>query len=149
MSEIYLDNNATTRPLPEVAEAMLEVLSEGFGNASSVHSAGERARRRLCDARTSVAKLLGAEPESVVFTSSGTEANNQVLLSPFVNGSAPGRLVTTPVEHSSVLKAAEYLAYRGVEVVFLSVDQRGRIDLEELEAETVSETALVSVQWVN
>ena len=77
--EIYLDNNATTRPLPAVVEAMLEALGPGFGNPSSAHSAGDRSRALLERARESVAQLIGAAPEKVIFTSGGTEANNTVL----------------------------------------------------------------------
>ncbi len=76
--EIYLDNNATTRPLPEVREAMMRVLGDDFGNPSSAHSAGDRVREAMVVAREAVAKLIGAAPDQIVFTGSGTEANNTV-----------------------------------------------------------------------
>lgn len=79
--EIYLDNNATTRPLPEVRRAMLEALDEGFGNPSSGHARGRRARDALWRARSSVAALIGADPSRLIFTSSATEANNLILAS--------------------------------------------------------------------
>ena len=146
--EIYLDNNATTRPLREVRESMLGALGEHFGNPSSAHSTGERGREHLRRARASVADLIHADAESIVFTSSGTESNNLALHSG-VALRAPGRIVTTAVEHSSILKDCEFLARQGVEVVLLPVNRAGLIDLDELEATVTPETAMVSVQWVN
>jgi len=105
-SEIYLDNNATTRPLAEVRQAMFEALGDGFGNASSDHARGQRARDALEGARTAAASLIGADPAQLVFTSSATEANNLILRSTVAGRAAQDvRIVTTPVEHSSVLKA--------------------------------------------
>ena len=79
MREVYLDNNATTRPLPEVREAMMRVLGEDFGNPSSAHSAGDRVREEMVSAREAVANLVGAEADQVVFMGSGTEANNTIF----------------------------------------------------------------------
>ena len=93
---VYFDNNATTRPLPEVVEAMIQILGPCFGNASSAHSGGEKARRVLTRARTSVANLIGAAPENIVFTSSGTEANNMALQSG-TKGSRGRGLVTCSI----------------------------------------------------
>lgn len=148
-TEIYLDNNATTRPLPEVRHAMLEVLAGGFGNPSSVHGAGERARACLRHAREATAALIGADPEQVVFTSGGTEANNLALLSGFDPDHGPIRLVTTSVEHSSVLETLRLLKHRGVDVVYLPVDASGLLDLDHLDAAITPGYSFVSVQWVN
>lgn len=147
-TEIYVDNNATTIPLPEVCEAVLESMGANFGNPSSVHEAGERGRAQLRNARAALAQLVGASPENLIFTAGGTESNNLVLLQ-LLHSSTPPRLVTTAVEHSSILKTAQYLQTRGVDVVFLSVDSSGLIHLDELEEALQTPASLVSVQWVN
>ena len=147
--EIYFDNNATTKPLPEVRKAMLEVLSEGFGNPSSAHTAGERAREQITQAREAIASLVGGDPSEIYFTSGGTEANNMILASVLRKGASAKRIVTTEVEHSSVLKMCEYLDECGVEIDYLPVDREGRLLLEDLEKAVTPQTSLVSVQWVN
>jgi cysteine desulfurase len=149
MQEIYLDNNATTRPLPEVVEAMLEPLRSGFGNPSSAHSAGDRARERLRTAREAVAELIAAEASDVVFAGSGTEANNMVLASVLATSQKTPRIVTTTVEHSSVLRMCEHLESSGVEVVYLPVNGDGCLSLADVEEAVTPETGLVSIQWVN
>ena len=147
--EIYLDNNATTQPLPEVCEAMVEVLGAGFGNPSSTHAAGDRARDHLRGAREAVAALIGADPSMMVFTSGGTEANNLVFASVLRGHGASPRIVSTAVEHSSIPKYCEYLGELGVEVIILPVDRAGRLSLSDVEVAVTPETSLVSVQWVN
>jgi cysteine desulfurase len=103
--ETYLDNNATTRPLAEVREAMLAALDAGYGNPSSDHLRGRRSRDALHAARSSVAALVGADSSQLIFTSSATEANNLVLASAVARAAGgPARIVTSPVEHSSVIK---------------------------------------------
>ena len=147
--EIYLDNNATTRPLPEVIDAMVVALGAGFGNASSAHSVGERARLQLRQARESVATLIGAADTQIVFTSGGTEANNAVLASVSQRPNAYRRIVTSQVEHSSVLHMSESLESMGCEVVYLPVDRHGLISLEDLEEAITPQTDVVSIQCVN
>ena len=146
--EIYLDNNATTRPLPEVIEAAGEAMGEGFGNPSSAHGAGERARRLLRSARESACGLVGCPPEDLVFTSSGTESNNIVFYSATRKKENP-RVVTTGVEHSSVMKMCEFLRLDRVRVEILEVDENGILDIGRLEDALREKTDLVSVQWVN
>lgn len=149
-TEIYLDNNATSRPLPEVREAMLDVLDAGFGNPSSAHSAGERARIRITDAREAVAHLIGADPYSVFFVSGATEANNMVLSSALMKHKHSSRIITTNVEHSSIKKYCEYLEIQSADIVYLPVDRLGHISLSSLEKELSSKKAdLVTIQWVN
>lgn len=126
---------------------MVDVMGSAFGNPSSDHAAGHRARRNLTEARERVTHLLGGRPENLVFTSSGTEANNLVLLS--AAAKPPHRIVSTPVEHSSVLKALEVLEQRGTQIDLLPVDSTGRIDLHSLEQLLKRPASLVSVQWVN
>ena len=147
--EIYFDNNATTQPLLEVREAMLEVLGSGFGNPSSAHSTGDRAREHLLSAREAVAALLGVESSRIIFTSGGTESNNLVFANVMNNSSSRLRVVTTEVEHSSILKYCEFLEEHGAEIVYLPVDRDGRLSLSEVEAAITPNTALVSIQWVN
>ena len=151
MREVYLDNNATTRPLPEVREAMMRVLGENFGNPSSAHSAGDRVREAMVVARDSVAQLVGAEADQIVFMGSGTEANNTVFHSVFQRAPTGKRvrIVTTTVEHSSIIKMNDYLSVRGVEVVSVPVDRCGQLVWEALDEAITPDTDLVSVQWVN
>ena len=147
--EIYLDNNATTAPLPEVVDAMAACYRMGPLNPSSVHQAGGRARRRLQEAREQTAAALGALPAQVVFTSGATEANHLVLHD-LLAGSMEGfQLVTTAVEHSSILEATRRLEERGVSVRILPVNRHGLIDLEELQGTILPERTLVSVQWAS
>ncbi len=151
MREVYLDNNATTKPLPEVRETMMRVMGEDFGNPSSAHSAGDRVREAMVAAREAVAQLVGAEADQIVFMGSGTEANNTVFNS--VVQRAPTekrvRIVTTTVEHSSIVKMCDYLGARGVEVVSVPVDRCGQLAWEALDEAITPDTDLVSVQWVN
>ena len=146
--EIYLDNNATTKPLPEVTEAMREAMGEGFGNPSSAHSAGERARRRMDLARRRTSGLVGCSPEDLIFTSSGTESNNMVFYSCTRKKEKP-RVVTTQVEHSSIMKMCSFLELNDVRVEMLEVDGQGVLDIRRLEDAISGKTDLVSVQWVN
>ncbi len=150
MREVYLDNNATTKPLPEVREAMMRVLGEDFGNPSSAHSAGDRVREAMVAAREAVAKLVGAEADQIVFMGSGTEANNTVFNSVVHRAKKKQvRIVTTTVEHSSIVKMCDYLGARGVEVVSVPVDRCGQLAWEALDEAVTPGTDLVSVQWVN
>ena len=146
--EIYFDNNASTRPLPEVTEAMHEAMGEGFGNPSSAHSAGERARRRMDLARKRTSDLLGCSPEDIIFTSSGTESNNMVFYSCTRKKERP-RIVTTQVEHSSIMKMCSFLELNDVRIEMLEVDRQGIIDIRRLKSAISEKTDLVSVQWVN
>ncbi len=149
-TEIYFDNNATTRPLPEVREAMLRVLGDEFGNPSSAHSTGERARGFIREARRSLAELIGVRnPRNIVFTSSGTEANNMAFYSCTRAKNNNCRVITTSVEHSSIQKMCSYLDLNGVDIAIIGVDHKGHLDLNELEDAINKDTVLVSVQWVN
>lgn len=146
-AEIYLDNNASTRPAPSVIETMVAALGD-TANASSAHQAGERARALVEEARVWTAELVGASPEQVTFTSGGTESNSTVLLGLLRRWQAR-RLVTSTVEHASVLRAADALADAGFEVVALPVNRAGQIDIAQLEEALATPTDLVSIQWVN
>jgi cysteine desulfurase len=148
--KIYFDNNASTPPLPKVNEAVLESMGPGFGNPSSAHSVGAEGRRMLNQAREKLAGLLGHPDAAIYFTSGGTEANNWAIRSAFTLGAQRQSLITTPIEHSSVLKQASYLAaYHGVDVTYAPVLSSGQVDLDALRDLVEPGTALVSVQWVN
>ena len=145
---IYLDNNATTHLDARVRTAIQEAMAEPISNASSAHSAGNRSRRLIEQAREQVGQLIGALPERVFFTSGCTEGNNQVLMSA-AQGRNPARIVTTAVEHSSILTTCEYLESLGHIVVYLPVDANGRVDLDDLSQALEQPTDIVSVQWTN
>jgi cysteine desulfurase len=120
---IYLDNNATTRPLPEVVEVMARHWRDSFANPGSRHGAGRRARQALEEARESMAGILGAHPDEVVFTSGGTESNNMAVLG--LASAPPGAIALTAAEHPAVIEAARFLETRGWHLAMLPVDEEG------------------------
>ena len=146
--KIYVDNNATTSPLPEVIEAMCESMTRNFGNPSSSHRDGELARRTIAVARQNIANMVGAVSSNLIFTSGATEANNWALQSGLAY---PGiaRLVTTPAEHSSVKRMPELLEEVGNRTVLVRINSDGRIDLGHLKEICGKGPALVSTHWVN
>ena len=146
---IYLDNNATTRVDPAVVEEMLPFLTEFYGNPSSGYRFGKQVGKALDRARERVAGLLGCEPSEIVFTSCGTESTNSAINSALLMDRDRQHIITTRVEHSATLKHCEALAKRGTEVTWLGVDERGQIDLAELERAIRPDTALVTVMWAN
>ena len=143
---IYLDSAATTPPLPEVVEAVSEAMATSWGNASSAHAAGSRARRLVEEARGKVAALIGGRPDEIIFTSGATEANNTVIQG--LPG-ARGRLVVSAVEHPCVLEAAAAFARRGWTVVRLPVDGTGLVDQADVRKLLRPKPALVSVMLAN
>ncbi len=150
MKEVYLDHYAATPLLPEAREAMMPFLGERFGNPSSLHSRGDAAREAVEEAREKVAALVGAEPEEIIFTSSGTEANNLAVKGIAAGSRRKGRhIVLSSIEHFSVLHAARSLEKKGYELTMVPVDAQGSIDLEELEAAIGDDTVLVSVMAAN
>lgn len=148
-SLIYLDNNATTPVDPAVVAEMLPFLTEHYGNPSSAYSFGKEAARAIDRARERVAALLGCEQREILFTSCGTESNNAAITSALSLDPDRQHIVTTKVEHSSITKHCETLAKRGYEVTWLGVDERGQIDLGELERAIRPDTAIVSTMWAN
>lgn len=131
-AEIYLDNNATTRPLPEVIETVTQHLGESFGNPGSRHAEGRRARVVLEDARESIAGILGADPGEVIFTSGGTESTNLALLG-FAGGD-PATILTTAGEHPATTESIAALGRQGWTTQILGVDQGGRLKPDELQS---------------
>jgi cysteine desulfurase len=143
---IYLDANATTPLLPEVLEAMRPFLLEQFGNASSIHQEGQRARSAVEQARASVAQLLGCRPAEIVFTGGGTESDN---LAVFGSVRAGDHVITSAVEHHAVLHAVERLGERGAEVEFLPVDGQGVVAPQDVRRALRPNTRLISVMMAN
>ena len=148
MEKIYLDHNATTPLHPEVLEAMLPAFRENFGNPSSIHSFGRTVRVQLDEAREKVAGLIGAQSSEIIFTSGGTEANNLALLGMSLKDTNKN-IITSKIEHPSVLNPCRQLEEQGVEVFYLGVDRDGRIDINELDAKLTESTALISLQHAN
>jgi cysteine desulfurase len=149
-ARIYLDHNATTPPAPEVVEATTRAMREQFGNASSIHAFGQRAKTAIDEARTEVARLIGAEPGDVVFTSGGTEADNIALRG--VVGAAQTarrRLVVTAIEHEAVVNTATALARAGCPVTTLPVTATGVVEATAFDATAGEDVALVSVMLAN
>lgn len=148
-TNIYLDNNATTALAPECVEAVLSCLRDNYGNPSSKHAVGERAKAQVAQARAAVAQLLNATPAEIVFTASGTEANHMAILGALA--ARPGKLhvVVSAVEHPSSLSLLAHLETAGVRVTRLPVSQEGMLDLAALEQAIAPDTALVSLMWAN
>ncbi len=155
MTRVYLDYNATAPVRPEVRDAMMPLLfadpAQGrFGNASSVHWAGQSARKELESARTQLSVLLNRKPSEIIFTSGGTESDNLAILGTVLHGSVTAkRLVISAVEHPAVLAAAQRAEELGIDVERVAVDSEGRLDLAALDRALEKPTTLVSVMAVN
>jgi cysteine desulfurase len=146
---IYLDHNATTPLRDEVADAMSECLRSNWGNPSSTHAEGARARSAVERARRQVAELVSAEPEAVFFTGGATEANNAVLQELLAPDARERRLVTSTVEHPSVAEVADLLEDAGVQVARVPVDASGRIEPARIDEAMGDDPTLVSLIWAN
>ncbi len=150
MSITYLDNSATTRVCTAAADAAYKLMTEQFGNPSSLHTLGFRAEQEVTAARKAVADLMGARPEQVIFTSGGTEANNLAIFGAVAAHPHDGKhIVTTAVEHASVSAAIDQLERQGYEVTRLVPDQRGCIDAPTIVNACRPDTVLVAVMLVN
>lgn len=131
--EVYADYAATTPVKPEVIEEMMTIYKSHFGNPSSIHSIGRDARRYLDESRRTVAKLLNAKPSEVIFTSGATESNNTAIKGlVYANEHLGNHIITTKIEHHSVLHVFEQLEKEGYDVTYLDVDDTGAIDLHQL-----------------
>lgn len=149
MTRIYFDNNATTPVDPEVKAAMLPYLEDRFGNPSSAHRVGETAAAGVGLAREQVAALLNTSPARIFFTSGGSEANNTAIFSGAFADPGKRHLISSVVEHASVLKPLAFLGEQGFEIELLEVDDQGGLDLERLKKSIRSDTALVSLIGAN
>ncbi|KAB8190938.1 aminotransferase class V-fold PLP-dependent enzyme [Nonomuraea phyllanthi] len=150
MKVIYLDGCATTRVDDEVLEAMLPFLRDEYGNPSSPHVMGKRARRAVDDATDAVAALIGADPGSVVFTSGATESNNIALLGMFAHDDrAPVNGFFCPIDHKSSLAVGQALAARGVDARTMRVRRGGQVDLDDLAGRLDLNTRVATAAWIN
>ncbi len=146
---IYLDNSATTPVAPEVVEAMSPYFSTSYGNASSLHTFGREAHRAMEESRGTVAEIVGARPEEIVFTAGATEANNLALIGTVLASTDRKHLITTAIEHHAVLHTIEWLQTQGFEATVLDVDPTGRVDPEQVREAIRPDTLLVSVMTGN
>lgn len=148
--EVYFDNAATTKIIPEVREIMLKTMDEDYGNPSSMHLKGVEAENYVRNARNSIAKQLKCEAKEIIFTSGGTESNNLALLGlALANKRAGNHIITTGIEHASVYNPVLYLQDLGFRVTFLKVDAQGKVDLDHLRESLCEDTILVSTMAVN
>ena len=149
--QIYADNAATTKMSPAAVQTMLEAANEYFGNPSSFYMIGQRAKEKLEQSRCEIASLIGAEPGEIIFTSGGSEADNQALLSAGVIGKRKGKMhiISTAFEHHAILHRIKKMEKDGFKVTLLPVHENGIIDLEELKNAISDETCLVSIMTAN
>ncbi|EGT3615004.1 cysteine desulfurase [Clostridium perfringens] len=144
--QVYFDNSATTKPLKEVREEIYYAMDEFWGNPSSLHKLGVKSQRKIEELQDSIAKKLNCSKEEIIFTSGGSEGNNMVIKGLV---GANNHIITTAFEHSSVLNTYRELEKQGVNVTYLKVDNKGFIDLKELEEAINKNTVLVSIMHVN
>ena len=150
MKAIYLDYSATTPIRPEVLEVMHPYFMDIFGNASSIHTFGQEARRALEESREKVAKILGALPEEIVFTSGGTEATNLAIKGSLRSKRIRGnQIITSSIEHHATLNTCRYLEREGFKVVYLPPDRHGKLDPGDVERAITDKTVLISIIHAN
>ena len=147
---VYLDYAATTPMDPRVIELMNEHFKETYGNSSSLHSLGQKAAQTLVESRETIASLINAKRDEIIFTSSGTEANNIAILGVALKNQNRGKnIITSALEHRAVENTCKSLKKRGFRITFLPVDKYGLIDLRELEDMITDETILISIMFAN
>jgi cysteine desulfurase len=149
MDVTYLDNNATTRPAPEVVAVMNTYLTEFYGNPSSIHRFGQRSRQALDEARHQLASLIHCSDSELFFTGGGTEAINTAIRGLLALRAPRKKIVVTSVEHSATRELCAQLAIEGAQIVVIDVDVTGALDFDRLTAEVTEDTALVSIMWAN
>src|SRR3954454_22118395 len=149
MDLVYLDNNATTKPAPEVVAEMTPYLTEWYGNPSSVHRFGQRARQAIDEARARIAALVGCADSELLLTGGGTEAVNTAVRGLLAARAPRKRIVTTTVEHSATRELCAQLAKEGAEIVEIPVDASGALDADRLAAAVTEDAALITLLWAN
>lgn len=150
MEQVYLDHAATTPVRPEVVECMIPYFSHRFGNASSVYSWGREARKALDQARTTVAEIIGAEFKEIIFTGSGSEADNLGIKGFVLQNKAKGNhIITSSIEHPAVLDSMKWLEKQGFEVTYLPVDESGIVKVSDFKAAIKDTTILTSIMHAN
>ncbi|WP_371369504.1 Cysteine desulfurase IscS [Sporomusa rhizae] len=150
MKRVYFDHSATTQVNREVAELMLEYMTEKYGNPSSVHSFGREARKAVEEARERIAALFNAKPNEIIFTSGGTEADNLALKGvALANRKKGNHIITTGIEHHAIMHTCEYLEKQGFTVTYLPVDENAMIRMEDLKNAITDKTILISIMFAN
>lgn len=149
MNIIYLDNNATTSIAPAVYESMVPYLTELYGNPSSMHTFGGQIYKRIEEARSNIAQLIGSQPEEIIFTSCGTESDNSAIMSALQLYPQRRHIITTKVEHPAVLSFCKQLSRKGYRVTYLPVDSSARLDMELFYKALDDDTAVVSIMYAN
>ncbi len=150
MRRVYLDHAATTPVHPEVAEAVKEAMLVYYGNPSSIHSFGREARRAVDEAREKVARLIGAEPAEIIFTSGATESDNLAIKGmAYAGRDRGGHIITSSIEHHAILHACEQLEKEGFRVTYLPVDGDGLVDPADVEQAIGEDTILISIMLAN
>ena len=148
--EAYFDNSATTIVTDSVKDIVVKTMTEDFGNPSAMHMVGVKAEKYIKEAQENIAKILKVDPKEIFFTSGGTESNNMAIIGTAMANKRKGnKIITTSVEHSSVLATMKYLEEQGFEVIYLPVDRYGVVQMEALEKEMTEDTILVSTMYVN
>lgn len=146
---IYLDNNATTKCDEQVLNAMLPYLKEQYGNPSSTYSFGKEVKEEIIKSRKKIAEVLNANEDEIIFTSCASESNVTAIMNAIINNPNKKHIITTKVEHASIMETMKYLESIGYNITYLSVDNFGRIDLTELEKSISSDTCLISIMMAN
>ncbi len=149
MNTIYFDNNATTKIAPEVLDEMMPYLNDLYGNPSSMHTFGGQLHRKIEEARARVARLLGAEPEEIIFTSCGTESDNTAIMSAVESVPGKRHIITSRIEHPEVLNFCKHLARKGFRVTYIPVDKNGDLKMEEFIKAIDEDTAVASLMYAN
>ena len=150
MKLVYLDNAASTKISSGVLENMMESYSENYGNPSSTHKLGQKARAAIETARSMIAGYIGVESKEIIFTSGGAEGNNLVIRGVLNAYSSKGKhIITSKIEHSTVLKTCQQLENEGYEVTYIDVDENGVINLEQLKNSLRKDTVIVSIMYAN
>ncbi len=150
MQQVYLDNAATTKVLPSIAEAMFKTMTEDYGNPSSIYKLGQQAKNILDTAREQVAELINASPKEIIFTGGGSEGDTMLLLGVAHAYAKKGKhIITTAVEHHAILHTCQALEKEGYTVTYLPVDEFGKIEPAAVEAAITAETILISVMYAN
>lgn len=150
MKPIYLDHAATTPVHPEVIDVMTQIYKENFGNPSSIHQFGRKARHSIDEARALIAKSIGARPREIIFTSGGTESDNMAIIGTAEANQHKGKhIITTAIEHHAILNTCKNLEQQGFDVTYLKVDDQGLINIDELEKSIREDTILVTIMYGN
>ncbi len=149
MKTVYMDNNATTKVAQEVIEEMLPYLGDMYGNPSSMHNFGGQIGKKILQARQRVASLLGCSPDEIIFTSCGTESDNTAIRGVLAAAANKRKIITTRVEHPAVLSTCRELEHHGYSIIELSVDKKGRLNLDELKESLDDDTAVVTIMYAN